>query len=102
MSGVLKLSEALKENKGLTSLNLDFNQLCGPTPSGRGTYTTEGITKIAEMLTVNTTLQNISLAENYICAGGEMSGLTAICDMLKTNSSLRELKCTPPSPMLAF
>jgi len=34
-----------------------------------------------------------SLAENRICYNGEMSGLTALCKMLKTNGSLRELKC---------
>ena len=36
-----------------------------------------------------------SLADNYICDEGEMSGLVALCDMLKTNTSLRELKCAP-------
>ncbi len=34
-----------------------------------------------------------SLANNYICSNDEMSGITALCDMLKTNGSLRELKC---------
>ena len=34
-----------------------------------------------------------SLAGNYLCEDGEMSGLTALCEMLKTNGSLRELKC---------
>ena len=34
-----------------------------------------------------------SLAGNTICHRGEMSGLTALCEMLKTNGSLRELKC---------
>ena len=34
-----------------------------------------------------------SLAGNRLCYGGEMSGITALCEMLKTNGSLRELKC---------
>ena len=34
-----------------------------------------------------------SLAGNYLCEDGEMSGITALCEMLKTNGSLRELKC---------
>ena len=34
-----------------------------------------------------------SLADNRICSGGAMSGITALCEMLKTNGSLRELKC---------
>ena len=34
-----------------------------------------------------------SLAGNNLCDGGEMSGITALCEMLKTNGSLRELKC---------
>ena len=33
-----------------------------------------------------------SLADNGIYFEGEMSGLVALCDVLKTNSSLRELK----------
>ena len=36
-----------------------------------------------------------SLEDNKICDRGEMSGLVALCDMLKTNTSLRELKCAP-------
>ena len=39
-----------------------------------------------------------SLANNYICNGGEMSGLVALCDVLKINSSLRELKCVLLAP----
>ena len=39
--------------------SLDANQLCGVDEYDRGTYTAEGITKIAEMLATNTTLQSI-------------------------------------------
>ena len=35
------------------------NQLCGIDRRGNGTYTTEGIVAIVEMLKVNTTLQSI-------------------------------------------
>ena len=39
--------------------SLGSNQLCGLNVRGEGTFTAEGIAKIAEMLTVNTTLQSI-------------------------------------------
>ena len=40
-----------------------------------------------------------SLNDNFICHGGNMSGLIALCEVLKTNScSLRELKYAPPNP----
>ena len=42
--------------------SLDNNQLCGIDRFGIGTYTAEGITKIAEMLAMNTTLQSIRWA----------------------------------------
>ena len=34
-----------------------------------------------------------SLGGNDICKGGEMKGLLALCDMLKTNSTLTTLMC---------
>ena len=34
-----------------------------------------------------------SLATNYICEGGKMEGLQALCDMLKTNNTLQSIKC---------
>ena len=42
--------------------SLANNQLCGLDGYGRGTYNAEGISKIAEMLAVNTTLQSIKYA----------------------------------------
>ena len=39
--------------------SLDRNHFCGLDIYGEGTYTAEGITKIADMLSVNTTLQSI-------------------------------------------
>ena len=44
--------------------SLDNNQLCGLTGDflNSGTYTTEGITKITEMLKTNTTLTSIRCA----------------------------------------
>ena len=39
--------------------SLSSNQLCGLNYKGEGTYTTEGIVAIVEMLKVNTTLQSI-------------------------------------------
>ena len=39
--------------------SLDSNQLCGLDKYGRGTYTAEGISKIAEMLQLNKTLTSV-------------------------------------------
>jgi len=49
----------LKKNLVLVYLNLSGNMLCGLTPNGRGTYTSEGIMQITEALKVNNTLQSI-------------------------------------------
>ena len=43
--------------------------------------------------TMDRALSCLSLAGNDICSRGEISGLTALCKMLETNSSVRELKC---------
>ena len=34
-----------------------------------------------------------SLGENYICTNGKMSGLLALCDLLKANNTLTTLEC---------
>jgi len=61
------LAAALKENKALTSLNLTSNGLCGIDRfTGQGSYTTEGIDAIVEMLTVNKTLQILNLQHNFL------------------------------------
>jgi Ran GTPase-activating protein (RanGAP) involved in mRNA processing and transport len=76
---------------GLTSLNLSSNQLCGLTQPlfghGRGTYTAEGITAIADALRVNGGLTKLSLAANKL--GDE--GTKAICEALEQNKTLKEL-----------
>ena len=43
--------------------SLGYNQLCRIGDRGRGTYTAEAITKIADMLAVNTTLQSIRYSD---------------------------------------
>ena len=43
----------------LTSLDLSFNQLCGLDYRGRGTYTAEGITAIADAMRVNGSLTQV-------------------------------------------
>jgi hypothetical protein len=43
----------------LTSLNLSENQLCGLNAFGKGTYTAEGITAIADALRVNGALTQV-------------------------------------------
>jgi hypothetical protein len=72
---------------GLTSLDLSGNQLCGLDHNGRGTYTAEGITAIADALRVNGGLTKISLARNNL----EEEGTKAICEALEQNTTLKEL-----------
>ena len=38
-----------------------------------------------------------SISDNNICSDGKMEGLIAICEMLKTNTTLKELKCAGAS-----
>ena len=41
---------------------MDGNELCGLDGRGRGTYTTEGIVAICDMLKVNSSLTSLSYA----------------------------------------
>jgi len=68
MSGLIQLCNAIKQNTGLRALELDSNQLCGVDIMGRGTYTSEGILAISEMLRVNRGLQSLSLRFNQLDA----------------------------------
>jgi len=65
----------------VSQLDLSNNQLCG-----RGTYTAEGITAIADALRVNGGLTKMSLANNKL---GE-EGTKAICEALEQNKTLKE------------
>ena len=69
---------------GLTSLDLSSNQLCGLDYIGRGDYTAEGITAIADAMRALTML---SLAQNKL----EEEGTKAICEALEQNTTLKEL-----------
>ena len=71
-------------------LDLSRNQLCGVTfekGHGRGTYTAEGITVIADALRVNGGLIKLILARNML----EEEGTKAICEALEQNKTLKEL-----------
>ena len=68
-------------------LDLSNNELCGLDRSGRGTYTAEGITAIADALRVNGGLTMLALARNML---GE-EGTKAICEALEQNKTLKEL-----------
>ena len=87
---------------GLTSLDLSKTQLCGVTSWGSGTYTTEGITAIADALRVNGSLTSLDLSSNQLCGvwtdddGDEhdnytAEGITAIADSLRVNGALTAL-----------
>ena len=68
-------------------LDLSGNQLCGINAFGRGTYTAEGITAIAEALKVTGSLTSLNLWNNKI--GDE--GAAAIAKGLSNNGSLTEI-----------
>jgi hypothetical protein len=58
--GAMLLAFVLPVMGSLTSLNLENNQLCGvDRVVGRGTYTAEGITAIADALRVNSSLTQV-------------------------------------------
>ncbi len=86
---------------GLTTLDLSSNQLCGLDRYGRGTYTAEGITAIADSLRVNGALTSLDLSNNALCGlvqGGfsvigtyTAEGITAIADALRVNGGLTSI-----------
>ena len=53
------MAKMLGVNGALTSIDLSCNQLCGLNWGGKGNYTTEGITAIADALRVNGSLTEI-------------------------------------------
>jgi hypothetical protein len=63
----------------LTSLDLSRNQLCGLDHNGRGTYTAEGITAIADALRVNGALTSVKLRLNKLGDEGWGAIFAAIC-----------------------
>ena len=79
-------------------LDLSNNELCGVDSCGRGTYTAEGFTAIADALRVNGGLTSLNLSENQLCglnAFGKgtytAEGITAIADALRVNGGLTAL-----------
>ena len=61
--------------------------LCGLDQFGRGTYTAEGITAIANALKVTASLTSINLSQNDL----GVEGTKAISEALKSNKTLKEL-----------
>ena len=76
----------------LTSLNLGDNQLCGLDGYGRGTYTADGITAIADALRVNGSLTSINMSRNHLTNFGEdMTGIKELAAALGVNGSLTSI-----------
>eukprot|EP00900_Chrysochromulina_parva_P006654 jgi/Chrpa1/15990/Chrysochromulina_OHIO_Genome00024039-RA len=86
-AGAKHVAKMLGVNGGLTSINLSTIQLCGLDCHGKGTYTAEGITAIADAMRVNGALTKLSLANNML---GE-EGTKAICKALEQNTTLKQL-----------
>jgi hypothetical protein len=89
--------------------SLDSNALCGLNLLDRGTYTAEGILKIAEALKINTSITSIRQAERFpmsaealapiddcFFAIAAVSGAT-ICAQRAQGTCLGRSKSTPPS-----
>jgi hypothetical protein len=94
------IAEALRTSVtgALTSLDLSGNQLCGLDLYGRGTYTAEGITAIADALRVNGGLTSLDLSSNQLCGLDyykrgtyTAEGITAIADALRVNGGLTSI-----------
>ena len=60
VASAIVIASLISVNGSLTSLNLGDNQLCGLDRYGRGTYTADGITAIADALRVNGSLTKIA------------------------------------------
>ena len=63
----------------VSQLDLSSNELCGLDCRGRGTYTAEGITAIADALRVNGALTSINLGGNKLGDEGWGCIFAAIC-----------------------
>jgi hypothetical protein len=97
-AGVKLIAEALRTSVtgGLTSINLSVNALCGLDWQGKGIYTAEGITAIADALHVNGGLTSLDLSSNQLCGLDRYygrgtytaEGITAIADALRVNGAL--------------
>ena len=97
-----------------SQLNLSGNHLCGVDAWGQGTYTTEGITAIADALKVTAPITSLNLASNNLCDlcqhcgqnwgqhsgtkcqnGGQWqpntAGVIALAEALKVTASLTSL-----------
>ena len=76
-------------------LNLSRNLLCGLDPRGRGTYTAEGITALADALKNNNIMKELNIASNNLGKNSswnnDMSGIIAICDVIPTMGALTSL-----------
>ena len=84
-------------------MGLAYNLLCGVDQNGRGTYTAEGITAIADALRVNSSLTSLDLENNQLCGVDRVvrgtyrgtytaEGITAIADALRVNGVLTKCK----------
>jgi hypothetical protein len=64
-------------------LDISNNQLCGLDRHGKGTYTAEGITAIADALRVNGGLTSIDVRQNSIAGDGASQLAAAVLGNLK-------------------
>ena len=70
-----------------SQVNLSSNELCGLDVLGRGTYTIEGISALANALSVNTSLTSVSLLGN----GFDMEAAAMLLKVKEDHPKLKTL-----------
>jgi hypothetical protein len=92
-AGAAALALGLAAHSSLTTINLSNNVLCGVDDWGKGTYTAEGLTVIADALRVNGGLTSINLSGNNLTNYGiDMTGLKELVPALGVNGALTEVR----------
>jgi Ran GTPase-activating protein (RanGAP) involved in mRNA processing and transport len=84
-NGVLALSDAMKENTSITSLNVSRNALSAPLlVKGHWTVQCRAVQYLADALKANKTLKHLDISQNELA----LAGVKFICEALKKNTSL--------------
>ena len=85
VASAIVIASLISVSGSLTSLNLGDNQLCGLDGYGRGTYTADGITAIADALRVNGSLTALVLSFNNL----KDEGVSAVCEAIQSNKETK-------------
>ena len=101
VASAIVIASLISVNGSLTSLDLSKNQLCGLDFLGRGTFTIQGITAIADALRVNGALTKMKYVTFRSAPSSHILPLTlpaALCNL--TTRPLLPSVCVQPLPQL--